>query len=46
MIILDVSVFPAPLSPEITMHVSVPFRFIVRCAASASAKMCGARSYI
>jgi hypothetical protein len=37
---------PAPDSPLMTMHVSFPVRFIVRCAASASAKMCGGRSYI
>ena len=46
MMIFEVSVLPAPDSPEMTMHESVPFRFIVRYAASASAKMCGDRSYI
>lgn len=46
MMILLASVFPLPDSPEMTMHVSFPLRFIVLYAASPMAKMCGGRSKI
>lgn len=41
MIILEASVFPAPDSPEIMIHVSRFRCFIVRYAASAIANKCG-----